>query len=337
MKFLFLIFLFPLQLFAQDISGVWIGNLYNDTTKQYIQYELAINDFNGKLGGYSYTIFIIDSIKNVGVKSVKIKKQNAQFLVEDEKLIFNNYPEPPAKGVKTFSNLSFYETDSTQVLSGSWNTNRTREYNSLTGTIFLEKKKKIKETLIVPKLDEMGLLSKLSFIPSGFVSSKIEKEKNLEKTSVAVNEKPFEEKKIVTITEKNNPANSDAIKTETKSTALPIQQQKLEKEKNPEKSSVAANEKPVEEKNIVTITEKNNPANSDAIKTETKSTALPIQQQQKLEKEKNPEKSSVAVNEKTVEEKNVVTITEKNNPANSDAIKTEAKSTALHIQQNNRN
>lgn len=163
MKFLFIIFLFPLQLFAQDITGVWTGNLYNDTTKQYIHYELAVSEYNGKLSGYSHTTFIIDSVKNIGVKSVKVKKKDNQFLVEDEKLIYNNYPEPPAKGVKTYLTLNFSENDTAQILTGLWHTNRTKVFSQLTGTIFLERKKKIKETLIVAKLDQMGLTPKLSF------------------------------------------------------------------------------------------------------------------------------------------------------------------------------
>ncbi len=166
MKLFFVILLFPLKLFAQDITGVWTGSLYNDTTKEHIHYELAISEFNGKLSGYSHTTFIIDSIKNIGVKSVKIKKKDNEFFVEDERLIDNNYTEPPAKGVKTFITISFSENDSAEVLSGSWNTNRTKVYSKLTGSIFLEKKKKIKETLIVQKLEQMGLSNKLSFLLS---------------------------------------------------------------------------------------------------------------------------------------------------------------------------
>lgn len=166
MKFLFIIFLFPLQLFAQDITGVWTGNLYNDTTKQYIHYELAISEYSGELSGYSHTTFIIDSVKNIGVKSVKIKKKDDRLLVEDEKLIYNNYPEPPAKGVKTFVTLTFSENDTAQMLTGTWHTNRTKVFSQLTGTILLERRKKIKETLIVAKLDQMGLTSKLSFASS---------------------------------------------------------------------------------------------------------------------------------------------------------------------------
>ncbi len=165
MKFLFIIFLLPLQLFAQDITGIWAGTLYNDTTKQYIKYELAISEYKGKLSGYSHTIFVIDSIENVGVKSVKIKQQGEKFIVEDEKFVYNNYTEPPAKGVKQLSKLLLSENDSTMILSGFWNTNRTKEYSELTGKIFLQKKKNIKESLIIAKLEKLGLTRSLSFIP----------------------------------------------------------------------------------------------------------------------------------------------------------------------------
>lgn len=84
-KVLLLFFLLPLQIFAQNISDVWTGSLYNDTTKQFIKYELAISEYNGKLNGYSHTIFIIDSVENVGVKSIKIKRSGENFVVEDDK------------------------------------------------------------------------------------------------------------------------------------------------------------------------------------------------------------------------------------------------------------
>ncbi|MEO5650077.1 MAG: hypothetical protein ABIR03_09155 [Ginsengibacter sp.] len=189
MKFLFLFFLFPLQLLAQpgtkDITGVWTGSLYNDTTKQFIHYELAISEYKGKLSGYSHTTFIIDSIKNIGVKAVKIKNQKGLITVEDEKLIDNNYTAPPAKGVRTFISFILSENDSTEILSGSWHTNSTREYNSLTGTVFLEKKKKIHETAIVPKLERMGLSDRLSFLTAS----------ENQKESVAVNNKMLKDEK----------------------------------------------------------------------------------------------------------------------------------------------
>ncbi len=35
--------LFPLQLFAQDITSLWKGVLYNDTTQKTLRYEIAIS------------------------------------------------------------------------------------------------------------------------------------------------------------------------------------------------------------------------------------------------------------------------------------------------------
>src|SRR5258708_5724295 len=164
MKFLFLIFLLPLKLFAQDITGVWTGTLYNDTTKQYLKYELAISEYNGKLSGYSHVIFVFDSVENIGVKSIKIKKSGEEYFIEDEKLIYNNYTEPPAKGVRIYSELALSQNDSSMILSGPWKTNTRKFYSSVTGNIFLKKKKKIEETLIIPKLENLGVAKSLSFM-----------------------------------------------------------------------------------------------------------------------------------------------------------------------------
>jgi hypothetical protein len=160
-------FLFPLHSFSQDISGVWVGHMYNDTTQQTIHYELAINDGNGKTSGYSHTTFIIDDVKNIGVKEIKVKVKKDRVYVEDEKLVYDNYKEPPAKGVKMFSFLTLSKNDSAEVLSGIWRTNATKDYNPLTGSVFLEKKKKVppEQTTIVKKLIDLGLADQLAFLP----------------------------------------------------------------------------------------------------------------------------------------------------------------------------
>lgn len=149
---------------AQDVAGVWTGTLYNDTTRQYLKYELAISEYDGRLSGYSYTIFMIDNIENIGVKSVKIKRSGDNYFIEDEKLIYNNYTDPPAKGVRMFSKLSLAESDTSMMLRGPWKTNQTSHYRSITGTISLHRKKQIQKSLIIPKLEELGVARSLSFM-----------------------------------------------------------------------------------------------------------------------------------------------------------------------------
>ena len=118
MKFLFILLLFPFYLFAQknvplakDLSGVWAGTMYNDTTRVKSDFEIAISENNGKINGYTYTVFLIDGRKNIGIKSVKIKKRENLLLVEDEKLINDNYDAPPAKGVRTFIEMHYSENE----------------------------------------------------------------------------------------------------------------------------------------------------------------------------------------------------------------------------------
>lgn len=212
-KFIFIIFLFPLHASSQDISGVWTGYIYNDTTHKNIHYELAINEPDGKSGGYSHTTFVVDSIKNIGVKTVKIKMKNDQIYIVDDKFIYNNYSEPPRDVVKMYSSLIFSENDSADVLTGTWRTNATKVYNALTGTVFLERKRKEKpeETIIVAKLIELGFKDKLSFL-TPIVASKqmvaINNKQNIPEknipsvvASTKVKEEIIPEKKVGTIKE----------------------------------------------------------------------------------------------------------------------------------------
>ena len=164
MKPLLIFFLLPLQLFSQDITGVWTGTIYNDTTQKYIPYEIAISEHKGKLSGFSHTVFIAGNKNETGVKAIKIKKKNEKIFIEDDDLIYNNYSDPPPKGVRQFSALSLSVQDSIMILSGPFNTNRTREYLPLTGTICLTKKNNYKQTNIAAKLRDLNLMSSLSFL-----------------------------------------------------------------------------------------------------------------------------------------------------------------------------
>jgi hypothetical protein len=160
----FVLYMLPFYGFCQDIAGVYTGRLYNDTTKQYIPFELAIDDAKGKTEGFSHTIFTSENGDNVGVKQVKIKIKNDEITFEDEKFVYNNFPEPPPKGVKMFASLNVSTRNGIPVLSGTWRTNATRQYRPLTGTIMLEKKKDPQATPIVKKLEDLGLANNLAFL-----------------------------------------------------------------------------------------------------------------------------------------------------------------------------
>ena len=67
-------FIFSAKVFSQssDITGLWTGLMYNDTTELSYRYELAISEKNGNFIGYSQTFFILDGQEYFGVKKLRI-------------------------------------------------------------------------------------------------------------------------------------------------------------------------------------------------------------------------------------------------------------------------
>ena len=169
---IFLALLFPAILQAQeittsnaDITGLWKGTLYNDTTRTYYRYEIAISEEKkGKYTGYSHTWFLVDDQQYYGVKKIKIKRSGDKIITEDATLIANNYPEAPAKGVRQLNVLTLAFIDSLMVLNGPFSTNQTKIYSPLTGTIKLERRNDYNQSSLVPHLQELGLEKNLSFV-----------------------------------------------------------------------------------------------------------------------------------------------------------------------------
>ena len=152
------------QTYGQDITGLWKGTLYNDTTQQYLRYEIAISEHKGKLNGYSHTFFIIDDKEYYGVKKVKIRQEDGKIIVQDDKVVTNNYPIAPPKGVRQVNLLTLEIQDSLMFLTGPFTTNPTKEYRPLTGSIKIQRKNDFRQSALVPHLEELGLVKDLSFI-----------------------------------------------------------------------------------------------------------------------------------------------------------------------------
>ncbi len=167
MKYLTSIFLSLIiycNLFSQDISGLWVGSLYNDSTQQNYYYQLAISQNNGKYVGYSYTTFVVDGKTAVGVKSLKIIPQKVGFVLEDDELLFNNYPVAPPRGVKQITSLTLSETDEVKILSGMFITSRTKQYGrQVTGKVILGEKKELVNDKLLIQLEKLGLSKNLLF------------------------------------------------------------------------------------------------------------------------------------------------------------------------------
>lgn len=182
---------FPAAVSAQipepDITGLWKGTLYNDSTQRYYRYEIGISEEKGKLSGFSHTFFLKDDKEFYGVKKVKVKRVDGKIIIEDDGLLANNYPESPAKGVRQLNILTLEIKDSMMILSGPFTTNRTKKYAPLTGTINLQRKNDFWQSALVPHLQELGLSNDLSFVKQENEQKERERKKEEETKTTAIN------------------------------------------------------------------------------------------------------------------------------------------------------
>ena len=173
MKIFLLIFLLPLQLFSQELTGIWVGNIR--TTASDLPYELVISKNNEKLSGYSLMVFTFKGSENVGVKSIKLKNKNGNISIEDDELVYNNYTTPP-KRVKLTGVLLLEMKNSDTTLSGRFQTRsmdfRAEDKNAYTGTIELVKQNISAKTKLIRILEQINLLNGLSFSQPKIIEKK---------------------------------------------------------------------------------------------------------------------------------------------------------------------
>ncbi len=161
---------------TQDVTGLWTGFIFNDTTQLNYRYEIAISENKGKLIGYSHTYFILNDKQYHGIKKLKVKREGDKIITEDDDLIVNNYPVPPAKGVHQLNTLKLEINDTVMVLSGLYATNKTKNFRPLTGYVHVERKRDYSQSALVPHLQELNLVKNLPFL----------QEAKAEETTIAV-------------------------------------------------------------------------------------------------------------------------------------------------------
>lgn len=155
----------PIAVFSQDITGLWKGTIFNDSTRQSLQYEIFINKDKGKLTGYSHTWFVINEKKYYGVKKIKVHiAKDGKIIIEDSDLIDNNYPVPPNKNIRQLNVLDLTSIGDETVLDGPFVTNRTKEYNELTGHINVKKVGPMSQNDLLMHLQKIGKDNSLTVV-----------------------------------------------------------------------------------------------------------------------------------------------------------------------------
>ena len=162
-KLFLIVLFFPVQLFAQDITGLWKGEMYVDSTKKYLPYEISISEVKGKLVGYSHISFEENGKMETGIRDITIDRKDDQVVIEDVSLIDNSFSFIPPKNIKKTMLVTLTVDDTSMTLKGTWSTNRTKRFLSATGSVKLQRKIDYKATVLYKRLTEIKLADQLVF------------------------------------------------------------------------------------------------------------------------------------------------------------------------------
>jgi hypothetical protein len=168
-KLISLLLLLPLTAAAQDLTGLWKGTLYNDTTRETLRFEIGISQEKGKLTGYSHTFIQHKDRLYFAIKKIKVKQKGSKIILEDVGLLHNSSPLEPPKGVNKTCVLDLDMMDSLMVLSGPFATNRTKEYHVLTGKVYLQRKNDYYQSDLLGRLKELRLANANNFEPLAYL------------------------------------------------------------------------------------------------------------------------------------------------------------------------
>jgi hypothetical protein len=155
----------PLFFYGQTLTGLWTGSLSNDSTtiRKDQSFEIALTEYKGKVYGYSRNEFIVDDTLYYIVKRVKGIITDDVCEVTDEEIVAYNFRGKLDKGVKIISTFRKNQNDSTWYLDGTWKTNVTKKYYSVTGKVNLEEENDLTASKIFPHLEELGLTKDIAF------------------------------------------------------------------------------------------------------------------------------------------------------------------------------
>lgn len=148
---------------GKDITGVWKGEFYVDSTKKTYPFQLTISENKGKLTGYSRIAFEEKGIMQVVFRDHKITVTDTAIIIEDDNQIAKASSISQSKELKKTMVLTLTVIDSSMQLSGTWSTNKPKRYLTATGSVQMQHKSDFRSTEIFKKLEELHLADKLSF------------------------------------------------------------------------------------------------------------------------------------------------------------------------------
>ena len=150
----------PIMAFCQDITGLWKGTMYNDSTKKSLDYGIVISKVKGKLTGLSYTSYLVNDKNYYGIKKIDVRvAKDGKIVLQDAKPLENNYSNQENKNVIQLNVLNLANAGAESFMDGIFVTNRSKEFQSVTGRMSIKK--------VNPLVVQSELMNYLNKKPAG--------------------------------------------------------------------------------------------------------------------------------------------------------------------------
>jgi len=232
-----------LSCFAQKkVGGFYKGTLFNDSTKMVQQYELALAEYRGKIMGYAYVTFVANDTFYYGIRKIKAKIVGDDLIVEDDKMIANNFPESPAKHVNRTVTIPFNGQDSLVSANGRWKTNQTKIYYAVPGSVEASKSNDSSSSALFAHLKELNLMPN----ENNYVATETRQKENENKVKIK------DERDQPPVAKTKTKSKEDKSKTEPK-TDVAVTEVKVKEDKTKTESNTVASKTATSKNNVPAV------------------------------------------------------------------------------------
>jgi hypothetical protein len=238
--FTFLLFTIISQASAQSYEGTWKGVMMQDSPIVRINFEMVLEQKEGKINGFLYRLFIVNDSLIYNTVRVTARVSGGILIVEDDASVSRNFEEKANRKIKAayFFKLNPKQPDA-DTLKGEWTTSRFKnKYMSVSGSVIINREPRYETTQLFKRLEEKQLHTSIAFIPR----------KTAESTAL---NKPKAEP-VAEITETNTPPSTiaitnTAIKTDSSKNTIALKEpekQKIETKTSSQPSTLPSNPQP---------------------------------------------------------------------------------------------
>ncbi|MBX9784271.1 MAG: hypothetical protein K2X48_13355 [Chitinophagaceae bacterium] len=165
--FLLLLFLITLNAIchAQKFEGTWRGVMVQDSPVVRINFEMALENKEGKIQGYLYRLFIVEDSLIYNTVKVNARVVDKMLVVEDEESVSRNFEEKANRKIKAAYFFKL-EKNLSDTLKGEWTTSRYKnKYLAISGTVTVVREPDYETTQLFKRLQEKKLETTVAFVP----------------------------------------------------------------------------------------------------------------------------------------------------------------------------